>query len=280
MNEDEIVIKEIEDKIISEEVPDLYLITNCIFVGDSSVGKTTLINLLLNKEEIPKHTEGIIIKDKYYKINENYVKLKINDSSGDEKFKELTQIQLKEAKIIVYIYDVTNKKSFDNIKNWINFAEKTDSIGQYKVLIGNKTDLSDKREVDTETAKNFAERFVLTLYEVSMNEKEQIKKLFEKILIDIYLNENKKNIDKEKNDDFWKVVDINGKEDSDDSEDEDSKDNVKKDREDNMDSADYEDSGDSNDNKDNKKMDNEDSEDIKQDVKKGKESKKSDYCWG
>ena len=175
---------------------------------------------------------------------------------------------MKEAKIIVYIYDVTNKKSFDNIKNWINFAEKTDSIGQYKVLIGNKTDLSDKREVDTETAKNFAERFVLTLYEVSMNEKEQIKKLFEKILIDIYLNENKK---KEKNDDFWKAVNIIGNEDSDDSEDEDSKDNVKKD---NVDSAD---SGDSN---DNKKMDNEDSEDIKQDVKKGKESKKSDYCWG
>ena len=260
MNEDEIIIKEVEDKIISEKAPNLYLITNCIFVGDSSVGKTTLINLLLNKEEIPKHTEGIIIKDKYYKINENYVKLKINDSSGDEKFKELTQIQLKEAKIIVYIYDVTNKKSFDNIKNWINFAEKTDSIGQYKVLIGNKTDLSDKREVDTETAKNFAERFVLTLYEISMNEKEQIKKLFEKILIDIYLNENKK---KEKNDDFWKAVNINGNEDSDDSEKKDS-----------------EDSEDSNDSKDNKKMDNEDSEDIKQDVKKGKESKKSDYCWG
>ena len=274
MNKDEIVIKEIEDKIISEKAPNLYLITNCIFVGDSSVGKTTLINLLLNKEEIPKHTEGIIIKDKYYKINENYVKLKINDSSGDEKFKELTQIQLKEAKIIVYIYDVTNKKSFDNIKNWINFAEKTDSIGQYKVLIGNKTDLSDKREVDTETAKNFAERFVLTLYEVSMNEKEQIKELFEKILIDIYLNENKKNIDKEKNDDFWKAVNINGNEDSDDSEDEDSKDNVKKD---NVDSAD---SGDSNDNKKMDNEDSEDSEDIKQDVKKGKESKKSDYCWG
>ena len=112
-----------------------------IFVGDSSVGKTSILNTYSKKNKIPKATLGTEFTEKY--IKEYNFTLQIWDCAGQERFRALTKLYYRGAKICILVFDLSNKKSLESIENyWIPIV-KTETNNNVKfILVGNKFDLN------------------------------------------------------------------------------------------------------------------------------------------
>ena len=138
-----------------------------IFIGDVSVGKTSIINSLLNQSfsEEYEASIGVDFFSKTLKFKSRSIKLQIWDSAGQEKFKSLIPNYIRGSSLIFLVYDVTNKKSFDNLKKWIEFITNIEICTI--VIVGNKIDLNDKREVSIEEAEKFCDDGKYDFFEVS-----------------------------------------------------------------------------------------------------------------
>ena len=164
-----------------------------ILIGDSSVGKTNFLTQYVNNKFTENYdsTVGIEFKDKLINLNnEKNIRLQIWDTSGQEKFKALTKNYFRGCYAALFIFDVTNKNSFDNIQNWIKLYEEIGNKDSEKILIGNKIDLKNK-VVEKEKVKQFTENNNLKYFETSVKENQNINSIFEYIINSL---ENKKNI--------------------------------------------------------------------------------------
>ena len=128
------------------------------FLGYEGVGKTNLINGIIGLEFLDKCestiscnfvTKKMKIKNKDYQVN-------FWDTCGMEKFKPLTKIFIKNSQIIILVFDITNRKSFDELEYWINTVKETLSNDCVIGIIGNKIDLFEYEQVSEEEAKSFA----------------------------------------------------------------------------------------------------------------------------
>ena len=139
-----------------------------IILGDSNVGKTSLLLSYTDNYFPDSHiaTIGIDYKIKTLTINGVQLKLQIWDTSGQERFRSMTHTFLKTANGIVFAYDITNKKSFEGIKDWIKDAENN-GAGFEKILIGNKCDLEGKREVSKDMLDKFGNKKKIKTFETS-----------------------------------------------------------------------------------------------------------------
>ena len=139
-----------------------------LILGDSNVGKTSLLLTYVDNYFPDSHvaTIGIDYKIKEVDINGLKLKLQIWDTSGQERFRSMTHTFLKNANGIAFVYDITNKKSFEGVKNWIKDAENNGN-GFEKILIGNKIDLEGKREVSHDYAEKYANKKKIKTFETS-----------------------------------------------------------------------------------------------------------------
>ena len=139
-----------------------------LILGDSNVGKTSLLLTYVDNYFPDSHvaTIGIDYRIKEVIVNGLKLKLQIWDTSGQERFRSVTHTFLRSANGIAFVYDITNKKSFEGVKNWIKDAE-SNSPGFEKVLIGNKTDLEGKREVSHDSSEKFASKKKIKTFETS-----------------------------------------------------------------------------------------------------------------
>ena len=137
-----------------------------LLVGDSAVGKTTLILKYVDGKFSDSHitTIGVEYKDKEITVNNRKINLQIWDTSGQERYRSITKNFYRNAHGILFVFDVTNQTSFDHLKDWLNSSNECD-IDFKKIIVGNKIDLNG-RVVNKETMEFFAE-------------KNQIKKSFE-----------------------------------------------------------------------------------------------------
>ena len=96
--------------------------------------------------------------EKGFVINKNNYKLKIWDTIGEEKFRTLTKIFYKQSKIVIFVYDKANKKSFNELNYWVNEVKETLDNSKYVIgIVGNKDDLEDKEDdVNEEEARLYA----------------------------------------------------------------------------------------------------------------------------
>ena len=129
-----------------------------LILGDSNVGKTSLLLTYADNYFPDSHvaTIGIDYKIKEVEIDGLKLKLQIWDTSGQERFRSMTHTFLRSANGIAFVYDITNKKSFEGVKNWIKDAE-SNNPGFEKVLIGNKTDLEMNRVISKDEAQKYSE---------------------------------------------------------------------------------------------------------------------------
>ena len=122
-----------------------------LLLGDSGVGKSSLL-LRYTKNQFTtdmRSTIGVEFGVKFIKVDNLQLKIQIWDTAGMERYRSLTSAYYKGAKGVIIVYDICRKKSFENIDKWIDdFKSKADEDAVI-LLIGNKSDLKDKREVAT-----------------------------------------------------------------------------------------------------------------------------------
>jgi small GTP-binding protein len=155
---------------------------NLLLVGDSMVGKTSLL-LKFTDGNFPENhmaTIGVEYKDKTIKINGRPVKLQIWDTSGQERFRSITQNFYRNADGILFIFDMTSPESFYHIKDWLRDSETSDSEIK-RIIVGNKLDLENDRKIDKKKMDHYAEGKNIKSYEVSAKSGKNVEKIFKEI---------------------------------------------------------------------------------------------------
>lgn len=129
-----------------------------LLIGDSGVGKTCLLFRFsedaFNSTFIS--TIGIDFKIRTIELEGKKIKLQIWDTAGQERFRTITTAYYRGAMGIMLVYDITNEKSFDNIRNWIRNIEEHASKDVEKMVLGNKCDMNDRRQVSKERGEQLA----------------------------------------------------------------------------------------------------------------------------
>ena len=164
------------------------MIFKIVLIGDTSVGKTNILSKYLTDEfdAKSKATVGVEFGVKNFKIENNIVKVQIWDTAGEERYRSITNAYYKGAKGSLLFYDITNKKSFENVEKWISDLKANADEDISMILLGNKTDLEDKRVVTTEEGKNKAEFYNLTFMETSALNGNNIQEAFNELIMDVY----------------------------------------------------------------------------------------------
>ena len=121
---------------------------------------------------------GVDFKSKQLEMDDRLIKMQIWDTAGHEKFRTITTSYYKSAQAIIILYDITDQSTFDHVKNWMVEIDKFAKQGVLRVIVGNKKDLEDKRQVSEEVAKSFAEKNGIKFMEVSAKNNINIEELF------------------------------------------------------------------------------------------------------
>ena len=174
---------------------------NLITLGDGQVGKTSLILRYTNDYFGNNYiaTIGFDYKFKNEKLkNGEEITVKIFDTAGQEKYRSLAANFLKKADGIILVYDITYKISFENLNKWLKDINEN-AKGLPIVLIGNKTDLEEKREVSKEEGNEFAKKIneEIEFYEASCKTGENIKEAIRFLVEKIYKKYQGKNMAEE-----------------------------------------------------------------------------------
>ncbi|XP_014241167.1 ras-related protein Rab-8A isoform X3 [Cimex lectularius] len=180
-----------------------------LLIGDSGVGKTCI--LFRFSEDAFNNTFistiGIDFKIRTIELDGKKIKLQIWDTAGQERFRTITTAYYRGAMGIMLVYDITNEKSFDNIKNWIRNIEENATTDVEKMLLGNKCD-HDVRVVSKERGEQLAIEYGIKFMEVSAKESINVESAFFTIAGDIKAKAEKKliSIGDGKNYDGFKIV--------------------------------------------------------------------------
>ena len=106
------------------------------------------------------------------------IKLQIWDTAGQERFKTITSSYYKGAHGIMVVYDTTDKESFKSIDNWMNEVEKHASDNVSRILVGNKNDLTDHRQVTAEEGKDLADHYNIRFIETSAKDSTNVEEAY------------------------------------------------------------------------------------------------------
>ena len=169
-----------------------------LLVGDSCVGKTSLLLQYTENNFPDEHaaTVGVEYKVKMFPYRNFQVKMQIWDTAGQERFHSITNNFFHNADGILFVYDITNAKSFEGAKNWIDEAKDVGDFCQ-RILIGNKCDLEQERQVPLETLNEYANEEKINFFETSAKDNINLKEVFNKIVELIFENKDDEEIIRE-----------------------------------------------------------------------------------
>lgn len=154
-----------------------------VFLGEQSVGKTSLITRFMYDtfDNSYQATIGIDFLSKTMYLEDRTVRLQLWDTAGQERFRSLIPSYIRDSSVAVVVYDITNRASFQNTSKWIDDVRAERGNDVIIVLVGNKTDLNDKRQVTTDEAEKKAKDYNVMFTETSAKAGHNVKALFRKI---------------------------------------------------------------------------------------------------
>ena len=158
-----------------------------LLIGDSGVGKSCLLLRFADDTYTESYisTIGVDFKIRTIELDGKCIKLQIWDTAGQERFRTITSSYYRGAHGIIIVYDITDKDSYNNVKQWLNEIERYANESVNKLLVGNKADLEEKRMVQTDTAKEYAASSDINFLETSAKEKMNVERSFMKIAAQI-----------------------------------------------------------------------------------------------
>ncbi|KAI0792647.1 GTP-binding protein ypt1 [Abortiporus biennis] len=169
-----------------------------LLIGDSGVGKSCLLLRFAENSFTDSYlsTIGVDFKIRTVDLDGKTMKLQIWDTAGmfssllslqssdtevrpgQERFRTISQAYYRGAHGIIVVYDVTDSESFDNVKTWFTEINRHATEGVQKLLIGNKSDLVEKKVVDFNAAKAFADEKGVTFLETSAKDSSNVDDAF------------------------------------------------------------------------------------------------------
>jgi small GTP-binding protein len=153
---------------VSGSVP----VVKVVLLGESSVGKTSLVTVAhgadYSSEQTPTIGACFVIRN--FNVDGVDIKLHIWDTAGQERFRTLTPMYYRDSQYVLLVYAVDNQESLDRLDSWRRDIESECDPLPNLILVGNKTDLTNKREISKETGEEVAKRLGARFYEVSAKE--------------------------------------------------------------------------------------------------------------
>ncbi|XP_061890412.1 ras-related protein Rab-15 [Entelurus aequoreus] len=167
-----------------------------LLLGDSGVGKTCLLCRFTDNEFHPSHisTIGIDFKMKTLLIDGIKVRIQIWDTAGQERYQTITKQYYRRAQGIFLVYDITSERSFQHIMKWASDVDEYAPDKVQKILVGNKADEADKRQVATEQGVKLARAYGMDFFETSAFTSRNITEAFTRLAEQV-LAANKKDLD-------------------------------------------------------------------------------------
>lgn len=159
-----------------------------LLIGDSGVGKTCLLCRFTDNEFHSSHisTIGVDFKMKTIEVDGIKVRIQIWDTAGQERYQTITKQYYRRAQGIFLVYDISSERSYQHIMKWVSDVDEYAPEGVQKILIGNKADEEQKRQVGREQGQQLAKEYGMDFYETSactnLNIKESFTRLTELVL--------------------------------------------------------------------------------------------------
>ncbi|CAD7961741.1 unnamed protein product [Amoebophrya sp. A120] len=152
-----------------------------LLVGDSGVGKSSLMlrfcDDMFNERQLA--TIGVDFRTKTLPLQQKQVKLAVWDTAGQERFRTMTSSYYRGAQGVILAFDTTQKETFDNLPKWIQEVRAHSTHEKAKLLlVGNKVDLLEERQVSREEAEEFANSHAMAYLETSARTNLQVSKAF------------------------------------------------------------------------------------------------------
>jgi Ras-related protein Rab-8A len=156
------------------------LLIKLLLIGDSGVGKSCLLLRFCEDQFTPSFitTIGIDFKIRTIDLDGKKVKLQVWDTAGQERFKTITTAYYRGAMGILLVYDVCDEKSFNNIRSWYSNVQQHASENVVLILVGNKSDMVDKRVISTEQGKALADELGIPFIESSAKTTDNVEETF------------------------------------------------------------------------------------------------------
>ncbi|KAF7700974.1 ras-related protein Rab-6A isoform X2 [Silurus meridionalis] len=154
-----------------------------VFLGEQSVGKTSLITRFMydSFDNTYQATIGIDFLSKTMYLEDRTVRLQLWDTAGQERFRSLIPSYIRDSTVAVVVYDITNINSFQQTTKWIDDVRTERGSDVIIMLVGNKTDLADKRQVSIEEGERKAKELNVMFIETSAKAGYNVKQLFRRV---------------------------------------------------------------------------------------------------
>merc|ERR1711937_147838 len=154
-----------------------------VFLGEQSVGKTSLITRFMydSFDNTYQATIGIDFLSKTMYLEDRTVRLQLWDTAGQERFRSLIPSYIRDSTVAVVVYDITNMNSFQQTSKWIDDVRTERGSDVIIMLVGNKTDLADKRQVSIDEGENKAKELNVMFIETSAKAGYNVKQLFRRV---------------------------------------------------------------------------------------------------
>lgn len=154
-----------------------------VFLGEQSVGKTSLITRFMydSFDNTYQATIGIDFLSKTMYLEDRTVRLQLWDTAGQERFRSLIPSYIRDSSVAVVVYDITHRQSFQQTSKWIDDVRTERGQDVIIMLVGNKTDLADKRQVSIDEGEMKAKELEVMFIETSAKAGYNVKQLFKRV---------------------------------------------------------------------------------------------------
>jgi len=160
--------------------PEYDYLFKLLLIGDSGVGKSCLLLRFADDTYTESYisTIGVDFKIRTIELDGKTIKLQIWDTAGQERFRTITSSYYRGAHGIIVVYDITDQDTFHNVKTWLQEIDRYASENVNKLLVGNKCDLTPKRVVEYQTAKEYADSLGIPCLETSAKSATNVEQAF------------------------------------------------------------------------------------------------------